>query len=1090
MTTLLFVACAADPGNDSESKLESSQDWWQSDPFVLKRHKLNPAENDEWTLRLLRLDGSGNDASRHDTEVESQGIEWVEGVMGGAARFEGGSRLEMIAPDGLENGFSVEAWVWVDRPEEEDIGFFRILEWPGAFAAGFEVQGLQSGGRLRPQMEVRTTDGTFTARTVGNLPFREWFHIRFTYDPTKPSLPAAQRASNDYHSSFREGPRSIPAVAIQVNGVHVGDLTTDSLRERFLHLSYNDRKGFMPTGTLLEGKGPLIVGREFRGKIDDLRISSLGREDEDEIPWLSGRWGDFVPYQPAVIHPSITGPADLAEAMQDQNAGVRLIAVEAVPMLQSIGLYVRYAGALPPAANVGVRYRKKGEEQWMEGMDLVADRNVREFRGSLLNLEENTEYEVMIFVHGAQDELQQLTMTTRTWSASEPVAEVRELPAGTLTEPLVIRDVRGNADGWILYRPAADSETIIDVRGTNSRHAVVMDGCAYVILEGLTVRGGDRHGFHITDSHDIRIRRNDISKWSLEGEKDPDNIKGLYLWPGSTARLTDTDGIRLGMLTSRIVVEDNFIHSPRSTATCWRYGHPVGPLAMTLNGAREVVIRNNDMVGNEDHWFDDVIQTTGHQSVHGGIYRDVDINGNFLAFAQDNHVELDGGVMNARFWDNRLAFGYREIALAPTIQGPGYVFFNVVEHRGDEFLRTGSVFKTGWPGRNFGRTYLMHNTVVSERGPGAGNVRDRPDIYVLDGPPELPGMREVFAVNNLALRPDLHFDPRDPHRDGPSLGAEIIFEDRLAGDYRLAAGSLGSGAADGIQGFTGITGGQLDFGALQNHGKEAPMMPERSGDMRVWPQNVEVNTCSGEEKSGVSELVVDISTDAGTIWRAHPGSEWIRIEPDSGPTGGEQKVSVFVDASDLQARTHRGVITFRTNKGLNRSVTLQAHVRHSDPWMRKFEPEEMAEVIPALEAVRQAEGVSGAGFVRVVDRIGPNSPLEFEFDAPRADSYHVLARFRAGNSARGNPRWSLDGSKPEQWHLSVSRGDDAGWQWYLLDPHADKQTRTRSRGFELTEGAHVFQLSELPEGMEFDCLVISNEPFPIENDGKKQNLID
>lgn len=1071
---VIFFGC--DSVSNGEPQGAADTRGWQEDPFLLKRHLLSPKIPGEASIRLLPEECESVSHLSAD-EIAGQQVEWVDGVIGRALRFSGAGITARAAPD-LALGFSVESWVWLERPPRGHAGFFGLVAWPGVFSAGFETGGLN---RLRPQMEVFTDRGGFDARTIVELPYRQWFHIRFSYDPKIAPRAEPENAPAELHSSFRIDGTPPLAISIEVNGSHVGNLTPDLIGERFLRMDYRNSKGFMPVGQLRPGKGPLVIGDGFHGLICELYLVQPPWDESPVPPWLSGRPGDFLPFRPAAIHPSITGPLEMAEAMEDETGAFRLIAAEAVPTLQSLGLYVRYAGSMECEMSLGVRYRRAADTEWSEGMDLVRDRIVREFRGSLFGLEENTDYEVELLVRGMEVEPHDgncLTLRVRTWSSEVPVGEVREIPNGVLTEPLEITGQHGSTEGWIVYRPKNGGETVVDVRAGGHSRAVTIEDCSYVILEGLTVRGGERHGIYVGDSHDIRIRRNEISHWSLEGEERSDLRNGLYVHPNTKELINQHDAIHLGRLTSRIVVEDNFIHTPRGTGTCWRFGHPAGPQAMTLHGAREVVIRNNEMIGAEKHWFNDVIGTYAQNSAHGGIYRDVDINGNFLAFSQDNHVELDGGAMNARLWNNRMLWGYREVAMAPTIHGPSYVLFNLIDQRGDEFGRGGSPFKLGWPGRNFSRSYVLHNTVIGRQTPGAGEFGRGDGIFVLDAYANDPGYREILAANNLSLQPDRYFDPADSLLGEPEP-SQVVFLDRMAGDYRLAHGSFGNAGSARVNGLPFATPAAPDLGAVQRLGPAvSTMVPRRSDGIRVWPQNIEMAVLAGTSGEAFREITLEMPSEAGEQWEAHASSPWIQIEPQSGDGGSPSTIRVGVDAKNLQPRTHRGVITFRSDTGLNRSVSLHAHVGHRQPWTRVFEIERMARLHESLTAISSEENVSGTGFARVTREVSKDHPLEFVFDVPRRDSYYVLGRFRASDSVSGQPQWSLDGSKPRPWFLPLSRGGGSTWHWLLLDPHGYTRTKTRERGFEVEGGRHIFRLERVPSGIEIDCIVVSNEPYP------------
>ena len=53
------------------------------------------------------------------------------------------------------------------------------------------------------------------------------------------------------------------------------------------------------------------------------------------------------------------------------------------------------------------------------------------------------------------------------------------------------------------------------------------------------------------------------------------------------------------------------------------------------------------------HPWNDAVEGAGNFSDDGGFNRDAEGYGNFLAFAADDSIELDGGMQNVRCWGNR-----------------------------------------------------------------------------------------------------------------------------------------------------------------------------------------------------------------------------------------------------------------------------------------------------------------------------------------------------------------------------------------------------------------------------------------------------
>ena len=217
-----------------------------------------------------------------------------------------------------------------------------------------------------------------------------------------------------------------------------------------------------------------------------------------------------------------------------------------------------------------------------------------------------------------------------------------------------------------------------------------------------------------------------------------------------------------------------------------------------------------------------------------------------------------------------------------------------------------------------------------------------------------------------------------------------------------------------------------------------------------------------------------IPVSAGRRWRARPNDAWLICRPSSGRTRDKaQTVVMHCDAGKLDARLHRAVVTFRTDEGLNLSVTVEAEVRHETPFVRFFEAED-AQITGGFKAAADPSA-SGGRFVHTPSR-GATGAMAFPFVAPRAGSYYVLARVFTPADEHDGFFYSMDGAKPRRW-IPYARGIKF-WRWQLLKPHNFKGSRSEKRGFQLPRGKHTFVLNSRGYGARLDCLTISNQPYP------------
>ena len=277
-------------------------------------------------------------------------------------------------------------------------------------------------------------------------------------------------------------------------------------------------------------------------------------------------------------------------------------------------------------------------------------------------------------------------------------------------KPLIL-DAKGTPDGWIRYT-MKDPKSVLRCPKGMSR-VILIRNSAYLLLEGLTVRGGTRNAILLRDTSHIPIVNCDIAGHApvLKQALDDD---GKYL---------ATDGVKMWSCaaiyiqnSSDVLVERCYIHSPAGTANPWFFSHSSGPMAIaTRSTDGGLVFRYNDMIGSDDHRWDDTIGGGVNDSPTGAFNRDGDIYGNMFALGNDDGIELDGGQSNVRCYRNRFEGMLCGISVAPCIVGPSYVFQNLIVNLGD-FTNYGALgLKTVFGDLGVGRIHYFNNT-----GPGIG----------------------------------------------------------------------------------------------------------------------------------------------------------------------------------------------------------------------------------------------------------------------------------------------------------------------------------------------------------------------------------
>lgn len=522
-----------------------------------------------------------------------------------------------------------------------------------------------------------------------------------------------------------------------------------------------------------------------------------------------------------------------------------------VPTFHCLGLYWKPDGPLPAGTECRVDYRARGAAAWRAAMPLWFDavehagaaEHSREYRGSLVNLQPGTAYEVRL-TRG--DEVR--VVQASTWAEQFKVKARHPLPAGTRSEPLVITEGGSAAEGYVVYEGAPGGGTVLDVAG--AADVAVEVRASYVIIRDLVVRGPRLHGIALRNVTDIVIEDCDISGWGTNKR----NGQARYGQNYHAGIYSDSKQL------SRVVVQRCRIHHPRSSANNWgakgepdtvENGHPQGPQGIVFaESAGNHVIRYNEIYSDEEHGFNDGMGAWENRGFAGFPNRDSDIYGNRISNVWDDGIEAEGADMNVRIWGNFVDQTFMAFGLASTSLGPLYVFRNVSgltrrdppqtsDPRG-AYPHGGGLFKLGAPARFEpfvnGRVFLFHNTIGQplREGRRAGAMHG---IFVTESKLRL---RNVVSRNNIL---DVRLPANDAIKDPPDNTTNDYDHDLItgvitarsgqephgllaspqyaetaapAGAAPLAGGSPGRGAAERLPGFNDGDCTAPDVGAAQN----------------------------------------------------------------------------------------------------------------------------------------------------------------------------------------------------------------------------------------------------------------------------------
>lgn len=406
------------------------------------------------------------------------------------------------------------------------------------------------------------------------------------------------------------------------------------------------------------------------------------------------------------------------------------------PTFECCGFYIPHKSE----AECKVSYKKNSEKTWNEALAPIYDKDKKEFRGSIVRLSENTAYDIKaeIFVKGEKEKSYQAEFTT--WNPNPQIAKVIKLSEFKEKdqETFLIHSVIGNDDGWIKIVGDCDVQAI----DTKNEAAIKFMNSRYVILEGIKVAGGYKHGILVPEGNShIRIINCDISKWGRASKTQRKD--GVYI-DEDGRKINFDGGIKIDR-SGNIVVERCYIHDPKAKTNPWTgvvedgphkgreypWTHPEGPTGLFVMQAKGgIVVRYNDIIGGQVHRFNDPLETAQNGYIDGGFNRDSDIYGNVLAFGQDDGIELDGGQCNVRMFDNRIEQTFCGISTAANTTGPSYIFNNVVWNLGNVYgVQSVSVKNGGGPTYSRGKQHFFHNTMIVVRngitGVGFGNDEKR-----------------------------------------------------------------------------------------------------------------------------------------------------------------------------------------------------------------------------------------------------------------------------------------------------------------------------------------------------------------------------
>lgn len=735
-----------------------------------------------------------------------------------------------------------------------------------------------------------------------------------------------------------------------------------------------------------------------------------------------------------------------------------------VPTFENCGVYLEGTTIVP--SEITVQYRKKGTEKWLQGHAMTNSKNNSTPRTSLLLLEENMEYEVKC----SKGNSPVAEGSFKTWSEKVPISQTVKL---TANEPLLI-DKNGTADGWVLY--TADKGFVLD-GGYDDTETILIENASYIIIENLKIQGGKRHGIQIKNSHHIRIKNCDISGFGRKADLRSD---GKWYEAGGKKPINWDAGIYID-LGEQVVVENCYFHDPRNTANSWASGHPLGPNAIFVRAGEKggLVVRYNDMIGSQQHRWNDVIESYGNGKPHGGFRCDSDIYGNFLAFPNDDCIELEGGQQNNRFYGNKTEGGLCGISTAANLIGPVYIFNNLVVNLGDDRGSASAVVKNGGGSSlSLGMTYFYNNTFFTFgrgiTGVGLGKDKDR-ELFLGVSRNNIistssSGISDSYAPEKCDYDYDLfanveggkgEYDIKRPMEQHAVFG-NPDFVDAKVGDFRLKPGSPALKSGIAVPGLSSID--KVDMGALPSDSKFS-FIPWRKGGISADKYQVRLTAVSSD--AAVPEETVTIYTEklpkpeAFRILK-NQAFPWLKVTPETGILQPNSKLQLKVSLDKTQAEQgmNPGAFIVKLASGHSLPITVYGDVLQVD-----FKQRYQAVDCEGADKFKR-ENIDGQDCLNFSDK--PNEGITIKPMIPEAGKYYLYYNVKCPKPypLHDSVFISINGSELEK--CGVTPG--GGWHWV--------RKPGKNAYITLNKGENVIKVCQR-ESLYISSLYLSSQPlFP------------
>jgi hypothetical protein len=737
---------------------------------------------------------------------------------------------------------------------------------------------------------------------------------------------------------------------------------------------------------------------------------------------------------------------------------------EVFPLFNTCGVYFRS----PERVGLSMAYRTPGGE-WLPAFPPAYFPEDRMYRGSIVDLSEDTAYELK--VSGEKGEVL-AQKEFRTWRTAVPIAKTIVLDETNFAGHLKVKK-SGTADGWI--KITAKPGFIL--RNERAGPLIQLSWKRYILLEGLTLRGGLNEAISIKHCQHVRVVNCDIAGWgriwthrldtdgkfSPEGSGDPINRDSAILVSRS-----------LGT-----VVERCYIHDPVSTANSWYYAHPGGPQAVFVDRPWSTVVRYNDFIGSDEHRWGDAIEGSHNFRINGGFNRDADIYGNMICFANDDSLEIDGGQINVRVFDNKLEGCLCGVSIQGCMSSPSYVFRNLMVNMWDERGLAGQTIKTSSHTNGPSAvSFILGNTCCGK----SDDLFLRRNLRIM-------ALNNIFAgrraIRGRAGSPQSVCDYNLLSTGEPTDEKHGIIDkpglvDPASGLFTLRTSSAAVGKAIPIANFAPGANGRVDMGAI-------PLGSDRVLPYRPVPIYLDRYQLvfSVEETKARRAKTVSVSVKGqgfSSPYRIAKNSafDWFTATPRNGvvETGKALTFTVTMHPERMTERaTYKGAFLVRLANGYSRPVMVYGKtdfvpvVRPSRDgvWVSYLEAEAPSGG-RAYGAIDDAAASGGKAILLAGD--AGKDPAEYRFGVPKDGVYFVLLRVRSSEPAGAHDSlfFAMDGRELKRSRLRST----TSWGWSMAAQNR-QMPLICLQPRKLKAGEHVLRIAP-HESIYLDLIGITDNP--------------